>query len=463
MPDEASHVLKIPRSDEEGSFILARVSPSGPASRPFNAKVVATEGVAPYALTLRHDRIDKLRVKNAPCSADEWEHILAFLLLGRGFLDNVDATATVQEESTLTITVRKRVQNITQRLGTLSLEYDEDEGIELFEWCGEAVDSRSRAEEKGAKAAARQTELSKAVDDLKAQLDEFLEAKQADEAALLEKFCTLLNEKKLKIRLQQRLLASSAAKTAGGNDSQKRAAVEAEIKAEEDEVAGSNDNDNDEDDVLAPARRRGRLGKVGAGPAKRGAKRRAAASPDEAGSDSDEDAFEQAPAPAGGAGRRKGAGTTTAAAAIDDTDDGSGSDDEDDDGAASQTHSEEEDDDDDQTTEPDDVSTASDESEAMKEDRARKPVADKRGKAAAPSKPAKMGRPPKKPAAKAARAKNAQSQPEPEAHAPPPRRQLAFGKAKDAVATTRGADAAKQPAVDKAATNGSDSDSDDEL
>lgn len=65
--------------------------------------------------TVRHDRIDKLRGQNAPCSPDEWEQILSFLLLGQGSFDNIDATATVKEEAMLTITVRKRVQNITVR------------------------------------------------------------------------------------------------------------------------------------------------------------------------------------------------------------------------------------------------------------------------------------------------------------------------------------------------------------
>ncbi len=128
-------MLRIPRSDEAGSFILARVTPSGPASRPLDARLAATEGVAPYVLTckcfqrvclwkgggtytscytlVRHDRIDRLRSQNAPCSAEEWKGILAFLLLGQGAAENIDATATVQEESALTITVRKRVENIT--------------------------------------------------------------------------------------------------------------------------------------------------------------------------------------------------------------------------------------------------------------------------------------------------------------------------------------------------------------
>ena len=49
----ARHVLKIPRSDEKGSFIIVQVSPDGPVSRPLNLKLVATEGSSPYVLTCK--------------------------------------------------------------------------------------------------------------------------------------------------------------------------------------------------------------------------------------------------------------------------------------------------------------------------------------------------------------------------------------------------------------------------
>ncbi|CAK7217146.1 hypothetical protein SBRCBS47491_003073 [Sporothrix bragantina] len=428
MADQPSHVVRIPRSDEEGSFVLARVSPSGPASRPLNARLVATEGVAPYVLSLRHDRIDKLRGQTAPCTPDEWEQILSFLLLGKGHIDNVDATATVKEEETLTITIRKRVQNITQRLGTLSLTHDENEGIELFEWCGEAVEGQTHFAGDLAKATAEQASLQATVEDLKAQLDEFLETKTADEAAMLEKFCTLLNEKKVKIRQQQRQLNKEAEADAA---SAQRAEVEAEIKEEEEEEPSP-----------APSTRGrrggarvGRLGEFGRGAsttasatAKRGSKRRAAAAVSDAEEeDSDNDEFEK-PASAGtrGSARQKAqkakeAKKTEAEAGADED---------------SGTQSEEEA----QTTENDDESTEGEEEpEPMQEDTLVKGEdLSQRVKAA----------------------------PVPE-EAPPPRRTLAFGKAKAAASgSSAPPPSASKPAASSSKDHdmdGSDSESDDEL
>lgn len=50
MAEETPHVVRIPRSDEDGAFVLVRVSPSA-ASGPLDVKLAATEGVAPYVLT----------------------------------------------------------------------------------------------------------------------------------------------------------------------------------------------------------------------------------------------------------------------------------------------------------------------------------------------------------------------------------------------------------------------------
>lgn len=55
----------------------------------------------------------------------------------------------------------------------------------------------------------RAAKLEKEVEDLQTQLNEFIDAKKADEAGLMEKFRDLLNEKKVKIREQQRLLAAA--------------------------------------------------------------------------------------------------------------------------------------------------------------------------------------------------------------------------------------------------------------
>lgn len=59
-----------------------------------------------------------------------------------------------------------------------------------------------------AEAAAHAKELETTVAELKAQLDELVTSKQDDETALLLKFRDLLNEKKIKIREQQKVLAA---------------------------------------------------------------------------------------------------------------------------------------------------------------------------------------------------------------------------------------------------------------
>ena len=70
----------------------------------------------------------------------------------------------------------------------------------MFDWCGTSVQSRAAIREDLAAATAKARALENAVAELKAQLDEFLRAKESDEMELLEKFRRLLNEKKLKIR-----------------------------------------------------------------------------------------------------------------------------------------------------------------------------------------------------------------------------------------------------------------------
>lgn len=56
---------------------------------------------------------------------------------------------------------------------------------------------------------AKAAELETRITELRNQLDELTESKKAKEAEMLEKFCGLLNEKKVKIREQQRLLSTA--------------------------------------------------------------------------------------------------------------------------------------------------------------------------------------------------------------------------------------------------------------
>ncbi|KAL6809029.1 hypothetical protein GGI42DRAFT_228880 [Trichoderma sp. SZMC 28013] len=201
----ASRVIKLPRDDDESTYALIQVIQKG--SKPLDVKLVGTEGEAPYVTSLKHDRIASLQVPNCPVSESEWQAILQSLFSLQPVAD-IQATASIESETSLSITVRKRVQGITQRLGSIELKHDENEGIELFKWCAETTDALAQSNVALAEAAAHAKELETTVKELNSQLDELITSKEDDETALLLKFRDLLNEKKVKIREQQKILAA---------------------------------------------------------------------------------------------------------------------------------------------------------------------------------------------------------------------------------------------------------------
>ncbi|KAK3191328.1 hypothetical protein K4F52_002538 [Lecanicillium sp. MT-2017a] len=203
----SSRVLRIPHSEVDGAFVLVQVTSSG--SKALDLKLVATEGEAPYVVKLKHDRVLSLRVKNCPVSEDEWQSIMESFF-NQLPLDEINATASVQSESSIAITIRKEVQGITQRLGTITLSHDENEAIELLEWCAVSAEAVVANKAVASKAEEKNRELESAVDALKTQLDELVAAKAEDETALLHKFRDLLNEKKIKIREQHKVISSSS-------------------------------------------------------------------------------------------------------------------------------------------------------------------------------------------------------------------------------------------------------------
>lgn len=128
----------------------------------------------------------------------------------------------------------------------------EDEEIDVFEWCGLAVqaaqESTQSYEELRSKVKEQEAKLKK-LDD---QFDELVKVKEEHENELLEKFSQLLNAKKLKIRDQQRIISStnvdpakleaveaSRRGKAGPSRSRKRKAglAEAESESEDDAFA----------------------------------------------------------------------------------------------------------------------------------------------------------------------------------------------------------------------------------
>lgn len=111
-----------------------------------------------------------------------------------------------------------------------------------------------------AEAAAHAKELETTVTELKAQLDELVTSKQEDETALLQKFRDLLNEKKVKIREQQKVIAAGsfpnshsasqrASQTSDSQPSRTPAPSRPRKRKVQAAASSSNEPENDEMDV----------------------------------------------------------------------------------------------------------------------------------------------------------------------------------------------------------------------
>ncbi|KAI4138673.1 MAG: hypothetical protein LQ341_004560 [Variospora aurantia] len=222
----SDHVLRIPRTDSPGEYVLLNTSSCG--SSPLDLKLLATEGTEPYVKTLKHSRIPKYRAKTNHLSDQKWEEVLRSTLLQERpqkaltTPENQDddekpedaSPQTIQlvayiSSSKLTITFRNSISGIHQKLGELSLAADPDTNINLFDWTSTAI---ARAETAQAEADDLQRRLATQTETMKQlhqQLEELIQAKKDHEDTLLQKFCILLNEKKAKIRDQQRILATA--------------------------------------------------------------------------------------------------------------------------------------------------------------------------------------------------------------------------------------------------------------
>lgn len=109
----------------------------------------------------------------------------------------------------VTITLRNRIDKITQKLGYIELSQDDDVEIQLFDWCGSAIDQRTKLDAEQDTLRSRCATAQATIASLEAKLEELVKAKADHEEELIAKFVLLLNEKKLKIRNQQRLLSTA--------------------------------------------------------------------------------------------------------------------------------------------------------------------------------------------------------------------------------------------------------------
>ncbi|KAL3438005.1 hypothetical protein BDV09DRAFT_141284 [Aspergillus tetrazonus] len=211
-------IRRIRRSDETSSYVLLHTVQS--KSTKLELTITATEGESPYTAIVRQSEINKLRAKNYQGTDDEWKKTLLHILglLGEGaedpeLLTDVEASASVnatgEDDKELVITIRKRIQTITQKLGSLTLHQDEEQDIELFDWTNLAVTRADILEQRFNSLLDRFRTAESTIKLLNKQLEEFISSKNQHEQQLFSGIVQLLNEKKLKIRNQQRLLASA--------------------------------------------------------------------------------------------------------------------------------------------------------------------------------------------------------------------------------------------------------------
>lgn len=204
-------VLRLSRTDSEGDFLLLNITSNG--SKPLDLKLIGTEHEHLYHVTIKESSVKSLQASNYTGNLEEWEATLRAALLhdksaaaDPNILQGLETVATIFG-STLSLTFRKNVGGIIQRLGSLALTQDDDrEEVVIFEWVDAAVATSDALRNE---LFTLQTSVDKQRDEiakLTEQLEELVAAKKEHEDLLMGKFVSLLNAKKAKIRDQQRLL-----------------------------------------------------------------------------------------------------------------------------------------------------------------------------------------------------------------------------------------------------------------
>ncbi|KAL8741594.1 MAG: hypothetical protein Q9190_005816 [Brigantiaea leucoxantha] len=207
----SEHVLRVPRSDSPGDFILLNTGSNGPS--PLDLKLLATEGTEPYIKTLKQTRISKYRSSSNQLDLSQWETILRSHFLQEETppsptLENISLVASLTEK-TLVLTFRKSISDIHQALGTFTFSKDPALELDIYAWCSTSLSQASTLRTSLSSLTQKCSTQEHAIASLQNQLDELVAAKAAHEDTLLEKFAHLLNEKKLKIRDQQRIIATA--------------------------------------------------------------------------------------------------------------------------------------------------------------------------------------------------------------------------------------------------------------
>ena len=210
-------LLKLERHDDDDeSYVLVRVTAKD--SDDLDLDFLATEGEEVYKGKLRKNDLKALRAKTYSGTDGEWEAILRYTLLdqkpseiSKEQKQSLEVGASRQEQKgkhLLSITFRNRIDDITQRIGAIELSHTSKE-IQLFDWAALAVDKTQSLQSELSALSERNNEDKSTIAQLESQLADLVKAKADHEEQMLLKFVFLLNEKKAKIRDQQRILQTA--------------------------------------------------------------------------------------------------------------------------------------------------------------------------------------------------------------------------------------------------------------
>lgn len=150
-------------------------------------------------------------------SDEAWEAALAHVLLNEPIKPEHAAFLTgvyvvFQEDGdNIKLLVRQEVATTKLKFnhGEILILRDEDKEIDPLDWARVAARATVAAKDELVELQTRLGTQQGTIDKLHQQLADFVEAKEENDNAMLQKFVELLNEKKLKIRDQQRLLATA--------------------------------------------------------------------------------------------------------------------------------------------------------------------------------------------------------------------------------------------------------------
>lgn len=171
---------------------------------------------------MRSRNLKKLRAKTYDGNDDDWTAILSYVFgvktpskLSAAQRENLDVQCSLSgrdPNGTLSITLRNKVEDITQQLGSIELpQTDETDDIDLFGWAVQAIERRDELEITNTDLQANIQAANETATSMQKQIDELVQAKAEYEQQMLAKFAVLLNEKKLKIRNLQRVLSTAQA------------------------------------------------------------------------------------------------------------------------------------------------------------------------------------------------------------------------------------------------------------